>query len=144
MTMAELRAFFALPAVERRILVRAWLYLLIADFALRIAPVETAETILARLSALSRSPGPPPERLAGLVAIAGRHHLRPMPCLPRALALEALLKRQGLQTELLIGVRWEGDRLQAHAWIEHAGAPLGEPEDVARVYLPLAGARRAS
>lgn len=56
-----------------------------------------------------------------------------MVCLPQSLALQALLRRQGLSAELRIGVRRADGKLQAHAWVEHAGSPLGETAP----YLPL-------
>lgn len=53
--------------------------------------------------------------------------LAPMPadsrCLMRSLVLTAVLARRGIDAELVIGVR-PGARLEAHAWVEHAGTPL--------------------
>ena len=131
---SKLRALLALTPDERRALGLAWAYLLISDLALRILPLPRVERVLARLSAGRREPGLTPARLAQLTGIAARHHLLPMVCLPQSLALQALLRRQGLSSELRIGVRRAGGTLHAHAWVEHAGSPLGETVP----YLPLA------
>lgn len=138
----KLRTFLALPREERRSLTRAWIYLLVADVALRLLPVLRVERLLTRLAKPRRFlAAVPARRLAGLTSIAASHHLRPMACLPRSLALQALLRRSGMVAELRIGVRQEDGSLMAHAWVEHAGAPLGEPVDVNRLYFPLRGAR---
>lgn len=130
---SRLRKLLALTREERRALALAWAYLLVSDLALRILPLPRVERLLSRLSTRRREPGLSPGRLAQLTGIAARHHLRPMVCLPQSLALQALLRRQGLSAELRIGVRRAGGKLQAHAWVEHAGSPLGETVP----YLPL-------
>jgi hypothetical protein len=44
-------------------------------------------------------------------------------CLVRSLVLTRVLARRGVASTLIIGVN-PGDELEAHAWIEYAGAPL--------------------
>jgi Transglutaminase-like superfamily len=39
-------------------------------------------------------------------------------CLPRALAVQSMLRRRGVAVHLCLGVAREADRLAAHAWIE--------------------------
>ena len=52
----------------------------------------------------------------------GRRMLGDRPCLPQALALQWLLRRKNISTEMRIGVRLEGERkLEAHAWLEKEG-----------------------
>ncbi|MEA2563806.1 MAG: hypothetical protein QOH06_5310 [Acidobacteriota bacterium] len=134
---SSLRALRSLSGRELGSLIRAWVYLLTADIALRFMALPRVERLLAggrRRQAL------PAGRLAALVTAAARHHLLPMTCLPRALALQALLRRNGIPAELRIGVRREAGDLQAHAWIEAAGSPVGEPSPS---YLPLVQIRSA-
>lgn len=140
---AELQALRSLCWEERRSLALAWAYLLITDLALRVLPVPRVGALLRLLGGRSRREIPA-ERLACLVGIAGRHHLRPMTCLPRSLSLQALLRRYGMEADLRIGVRWEAGELRAHAWIEQAGSPVGEPEDVEHRFQPLAAGRSAT
>jgi hypothetical protein len=80
-----------------------------------------------------------------LVAAAAQHHLYPMTCLRQALVLQWLLARQAIPTELRIGVRRDGGRLMAHAWLELAGAPLGFAGEAGKGFEPLrrAGERLA-
>lgn len=128
---------------EIRILGRAWGYLLLAYVALRFLPVRRVQALLERLS---RSAGREisSARLARLVDTAARCYPRPMSCLPRSLVLEALLRRHGVEADLRIGVRRENGKLRAHAWIEDAGQPVGEPADIRRRFKPLVDARNRS
>lgn len=48
-------------------------------------------------------------------------------CLSQSLVLTRLLARRGVQTQLVIAVR-PGERLAAHAWVEHDGVPLLPPD----------------
>jgi hypothetical protein len=56
-----------------------------------------------------------------------RRTLDPLPwdsrCLMRSLVLLRMLARRGVVCRLVIGVR-PGEKLGAHAWIEHDGTPL--------------------
>jgi integrase len=133
---AELRSLRALSPDERRVLVRSWTYLLAAHLALRFLPVARVEALLSRLPG-RRAPDLPRDRVAQLLAAAARHHLRPMTCLTRSLALRELLRRQDVPTELRIGVRREDGELRAHAWVEHDGTPVGDSDGAASRYLPL-------
>jgi hypothetical protein len=65
---------------------------------------------------------------ATLETVAGLRRL-PATCLYRALAGYAALREAGEDACFVIGVRRDGAEVLAHAWIEQAGSPLGEPED---------------
>jgi Transglutaminase-like superfamily len=47
-------------------------------------------------------------------------------CLPRSLTLWWLLRRHGVESELRIGVRSEGERIVAHAWVVCHDTVVGE------------------
>ena len=51
-------------------------------------------------------------------------------CLQHSLTLWHLLQKQGIETNLRIGVRRSGGAFEAHAWVEYAGAVLSDTEDV--------------
>ena len=76
---------------------------------------------------------------ARLVYAAGARFPFRANCLPKALVLRTLLRRQGIAPELRIGVRIVAGRLEGHAWVEHAGVPLSQHPDVAERFKPFPG-----
>lgn len=136
----KLTAFRRLPAAERRLLVRAAFQLLAVDAGLRTLGFARVRRLLARGVPVGPAPasGARADRIAWLVAAAARHHLYPVKCLTRSLVLWRLLALRGLPSELRIGVRPGGDGLQAHAWVEHRGRVLAEPEGVDERFAALA------
>jgi len=112
------------------ILAQAWILLLVANLALRALPFWRVRDLPVRGLRHSdiREPSDAWATIHGLrrlVDIAGRFHLIPMHCLPRAFALQWVLGRRGVRTELRIGVRKEAKGLRAHAWLEHEGRHIG-------------------
>jgi hypothetical protein len=81
--------------------------------------------------------------------VAGLRRL-PATCLHRALAGYAALREAGEDARFVIGVGRDGPEILAHAWIEQAGAPVGEPDDprarftVAYVHPASAPAQRVA
>jgi Transglutaminase-like superfamily len=134
----KLRAFLALPVPERFGLVQAWLLLGALDLALRHRPFPAVQRGLERFSRRTAAPARiAPSRWAELIRIASHYHLRPVRCLPCSLALQLFLRRGGLEAELKIGVHKLPDGLHAHAWVESAGAAVGEPGEIETRFLPL-------
>ena len=136
----KLTAFRRLPAAERRLLVRAAFQLALVDAGLRTLGFGRVRRLLARGLPATPAPAPPAraDRIAWLVAAAARHHLYPVKCLTRSLVLWRLLALRGLPAELRIGVRPGDGGLRAHAWVEHRGRVLAEPEGVDERFAPLA------
>lgn len=71
---------------------------------------------------------------ARMVNAADRHGLVHASCLAKSLTLWWLLARQGITSRLRVGIRKENGKLQAHAWVEHEGMTLNEPEEYHRHY----------
>ena len=63
-----------------------------------------------------------------MVQAAGRNSSIPSTCLERSLSLWWLLARQGIATQIRIGVRKDGEKFTAHAWFEREGVAIGEPD----------------
>jgi hypothetical protein len=83
--------------------------------------------------------GVEPARLASLVNAASRHLPVPCSCLTRSLVLDWMLRRRAVESALRIGVRLVEGRLEAHAWVEVDGNPLGEPAAVTGRFSPFEG-----
>jgi hypothetical protein len=77
---------------------------------------------------------------AHMVNAADRHGLVHPSCLAKSMALWWLLGRQGISSELRIGIRKENEKFQAHAWVERAGTALNEPEEHHHHYAAFDGA----
>jgi hypothetical protein len=139
----KVRTALRLPRQDWHLIAQAWLLLPLSRLALRALPAGVRRRLLA---------GPPPIRESRLAApqlwreamrrkdavdVASRNHLMTFRCVPRALVLRALLTRAGIPAELRIGVRKRDERLEAHAWLECYGRPLGETDDVAERFAVL-------
>ncbi len=77
------------------------------------------------------------QRLAGVVAIASRRGLIRATCLRSSLLLWWLLREQGMETQVCFGVRMNGSKLEAHAWVEYSGTVLNDFGDTRRHYQAL-------
>jgi hypothetical protein len=65
-----------------------------------------------------------------MVKVATRYNLPWANCLKKSLVLWWLLRRQGIEGDLQIGVRHEQDKFEAHAWVEYEGVVLNDTQDV--------------
>lgn len=142
----RLRAFFSLSLADQAVFLRAWFLLLAVDIALRLLPFRGVQSWL-QLAPPAAPLSPEAARpilrqVLSLLDAAARHHLYPMTCLRRSLALQRLLAQRGLPTRLRFGVqRVPGGNppgIQAHAWLEYNGQPIGERLAVEAQYAPLA------
>ncbi len=70
-------------------------------------------------------------RLVGIVAGRGPVHAT---CLRRSLASWWILRRDGIEAVLRVGVEPGDEGLKAHAWIEVMGEPIGEPDGITSRY----------
>ena len=126
--LARLRA---LSRRERSVLARALVLLPLVAASLRVLGLRRTQALFLRRD----RPGRRPKALsvgdiARLVSIAARRGPFRAKCLPASITLQSLLLQAGTASELRLGVRKRGMRLEAHAWVEHEGVPLMESSDV--------------
>lgn len=69
-----------------------------------------------------------------MVDLVSRHHFWGDNCLRRSLATWWFLRRQGVDTQLRIGVRKHGPGIEAHAWLEHDGVVLTDQPDIGTAF----------
>ena len=128
---------------EWQLLIAAARLALFVEIALRVlrfdvllARLEAASAQLERFSPLGRSDACHPSHAACAHAVALAYRLLGLPrtCLNESLALFGLLRRQGIDARFRLGVRKEGERLAAHAWVQRKDTPL---EGTDESYLPL-------
>jgi hypothetical protein len=140
------------PPEDRALILRAALFLPVTEIGLRLAGFRRWKSLLERFSRVERRSQPLTPgalratalRVARAVRSAELHGPADPNCLERSLTLWWLLCRNGVESELHIGARKEGARLEAHAWIELGGKILNEAAEVhqhyARFDAPLVAA----
>ena len=130
--------FRALSWPERRILFAAVLLLPLFAIGLRSLGFARFQALLDRQPRMgptaASGQAPDPATIGRLVNAAARHSRGTITCLTRSMLLRWLLARRGIASELRIGVRIVEGKLDAHAWVEHAGAPINDTPDVAGRY----------
>jgi hypothetical protein len=135
-----LRRLAGLSGAERRALLAAIPLVLEIRVALRLRPLAK---VLKRVR--DRAPAPdspahpiPVGVLVWAVGAAGRRLARTSRCLTEALALWVLLRRNGHDGTIRIGVaREDVDGFEAHAWLESDGTILVGGERSPQEYVPL-------
>jgi hypothetical protein len=74
---------------------------------------------------------------AEIIEAASRHHVVRSHCLQRSLVLHHWLSREGMHSDLRIGVRKESGQLEAHAWVELGGQVVNDRLAAVRAFSPL-------
>ncbi|HEU5373512.1 MAG TPA: lasso peptide biosynthesis B2 protein [Gaiellaceae bacterium] len=122
-----------LTAEQRTIVAASALLLPFVRLSLRTRGFRRTADTLTRWS--ERRAGEPDTARARLAAeavtIVARRPNVGARCLERSLVLWFLLRRRGIDVDLLMGAEPpRGGSLPAHAWVELSGVPLNEPADV--------------
>ena len=138
---ARLAPFAGLSLAQWLLLLRARWLMNLASASLRVAGFERTRRLLDPCPGHGRGASSPedvaPAAIARVVELAARSGLRRHSCLPKSLVLQRLLAQRGHDAALRIGVRKEGERLAAHAWVEVDGVTVGEPADVEERFARL-------
>ena len=127
MKIPPLRKFFSLPAKEQQILVKVFFLLIIIRLGLWLLAFRTLQRILERLfhyPVTSDRQAPSPEKFSWAVVAVSRY-VPSATCLAQALTLQALLSREGIHSDLALGVaREDKPGIIAHAWVEIDGTVI--------------------
>src|SRR6516162_80725 len=128
----RIRRFSALGRSARGLFLRASLVLPLITISLRWGGFRKTKALLQHFLPLTcGSQSPEAQARAALTAqmvrAAARHGIGNPSCLEVSLALWWLLARQGIASDLRVGIRKDGEKFEAHAWIECSGATLVEP-----------------
>ena len=141
-----IRRFQALPWIDRWILIQAAAALPLVTFTLMTVGARRCYLALERLAPINgdclltgTSDRHRASQTGWLVRVASTHGLVRGNCLAQSLTLWWLLRRQGISTELRIGVRKQQGRIEAHAWTEYQSQILNDDEDIAKQFSPFGG-----
>jgi hypothetical protein len=135
----RLRRFSALERTARGLFLRAAALLPLISLSLRLRGFRKTQAFLQWfLSTPSNetdsSASSHVDLTVHMVHAAVRHSVGHPTCLEESLALWWLLRRQGIASELRIGVRKLDEKFEAHAWVERDGVALNEPESLHEHY----------
>ena len=143
-TQTNFAKFWRLAPFERGLFLRAMLLLAMTGTGLRLVGFRRIQGLLSPVNVAIGKAYSPIEnaaqalQTARIVAAAARYGPYSANCLPTSLVLRCLLLRQGIQADLRVGVRKDGcGKLDAHAWVEHAGQPLIDGPDVHQRFAPF-------
>ncbi|HKW76708.1 MAG TPA: lasso peptide biosynthesis B2 protein [Terriglobales bacterium] len=131
----SLRRFSALDRAAQTVFLRALVMLPLVGLSLKLRGFDATRSRLRKMLS------PPASWMdadslnrqialtAHMVNAADRHGLTHPSCLVKSLTLWWLLGRRGITSQLRVGIRKEGGKLEAHAWVEREGMALNEPEE---------------
>jgi hypothetical protein len=143
-----LRRYRALSKADRRLLVRAFVRLIIVDMGLRAFGFRRLVERAGQQCAPANRGVDPRDVLdptglrrsrcyARWLEVASRYHVVRARCLHRSIALHRWLCEEGLPSELRIGVLKDGGELKAHAWVELGGHVVNDPPRSVEAFVPL-------
>lgn len=129
----RLRRFSALERPARWLFLRAAALLPLVSLSLRLRGFRKTQAFLQKFLSLPSHPADISVSSSANLAVrmvraAVRTSIGHPTCLDESLAIWWLLGRQGIRSELKVGVRKEGEKFEAHAWVELDGTALNEPE----------------
>ena len=138
------RKFRNLSTAERRILIRAVALLPLVSIACTFLGFRRVQSIFFKQrktrhvdAVLNQGTAITAKRIGQLTDAGCRFPLYRFRCLVRSIVLCHLLASQGFEAQLEFGVRKDGKKIRAHAWVEIDGDPLGESANLYSAYTPL-------
>ncbi len=137
--MRKWHAWQLLTPRQRRILIRALVALPPVAVGLRLAGWARLRLAMARLSPRKAAragfdTASYARDAAYVTNLLGGQRPLSATCLRRSAVLWWLLRREGLDAQVVLGARKEGGRFEAHAWVEAGGAVLNDRPDVRQHY----------
>ncbi len=133
LTLKQIRRFKELERPARGLFLQASVLLPLVSNSVQWFGFRKTKGLLQHFLSVSHgSQNPDAQARAALTAQmvrAAEHYGIGQPnCLRVSLVLWWLVARQGIASDLCVGVRKDGGKFEAHAWVECGGAALNEPE----------------
>ncbi|MEO1428197.1 MAG: lasso peptide biosynthesis B2 protein [Cyanobacteria bacterium J06632_19] len=130
------RKIWRLDRNSQWLLLQALLLLPLVAISLKFWGLKRTQTGLARLLPSAKNQVENSLRHSqiiktiAMVRLAARYYQPWANCLKKSLVLWGLLRHQGIESELRIGVQREAIKFEAHAWVECEGFVLNDTPDV--------------
>jgi hypothetical protein len=130
----EINSLLQLSSHGRKLLLQALILFPLVHLSLTLKGLKQTQSLLANfVSKAQITPQKNTEVVCfteKIVAIASRYSRPWGSCLRRSLVLWFLLRREGVESQLRIGVKREKDQFSAHAWVEWDGVVLNDQSNV--------------
>ncbi len=125
----RIQRFNALERRDQELFLGAYCLLPLVSISLRWRGFRKTKAFLEPfLSVMHGSQNPDVQKRAArttqMVRAAGQHGIGHPSCLEFSLVLWWLLARQGIASDLRVGIRKDGETFEAHAWVECGGATM--------------------
>lgn len=125
------RSFWRLDGDNRRLLLQSFLLLFLVALSLKFWGFKRTQAFFQLKK--PKKPGFCSQKIiktTRMVQLAARYCQPWANCLKKSLVLWGLLRRQGIESELRIGVQKESGNFAAHAWVEYEGFVLNDSPNV--------------
>uniref|UniRef100_B8HXX4 Microcin J25-processing protein McjB C-terminal domain-containing protein n=1 Tax=Cyanothece sp. (strain PCC 7425 / ATCC 29141) TaxID=395961 RepID=B8HXX4_CYAP4 len=134
------KTWFSLPSGEKLLISQAMLLVPFVGMSLHLFGLKFTQGWLAYLpqgSVVAPATEEQIWRTVRMVRVAVRYQQLWANCLKRSLVLQTLLRLQGINSNLRIGVQNQDGKFLAHAWVEYQGVVLNDTQDVNLHYHPF-------
>lgn len=136
----KFRKFLRLPGDEKIWFLKAIILLPLTYLGVRVFGLKRYQAMLARTATKNKDLAETDiesvtNKIARVVMLAAYNGLIRANCLQRSLSLWWLLRREGIESELHLGVQKENEQVKGHAWIERHGKVLNDDSDVAERFV---------
>jgi hypothetical protein len=134
--------FCGLTWQERWLLLKAFVFLSLIGAGLHLMNFQRLRALLVRFSpdtldVYGEDALEPASGTSRLVQAAAARMPFTVTCLVRSTALWYMLRRQGIDSEIRIGVNQQEGGFHAHAWVEIDGIVLNDREDIHHQFVPF-------
>ncbi|MBE9198371.1 MULTISPECIES: lasso peptide biosynthesis B2 protein [unclassified Nodularia (in: cyanobacteria)] len=140
----KLRSFWGLDRNSRWLLLQALLFFPLVTLSLKFGGLKRTQSDLVRMLPPGKIVLPDSEltsqrlrdrsckiiKTISMVQLAARYCQPWAKCLQKSLVLWGLLRHQGINSELRIGVKRDAESFEAHAWVEYEGFVLNDTQNV--------------
>lgn len=138
----KFNSFIRLSFSEKVLLIQALILLPLVHLSLKLTGMKYTEKMLNSLSFTRENQEDQKNHLAIVIMTAkmvriASHYQKFATCLRQSLVLWYLLKKQGINTKLCIGVRKEKDKFEAHAWLEYENIAINEIDNIKEMFMPI-------
>jgi hypothetical protein len=127
---------------QKKLFIHSLVYLKAASILLLLFRYQDLHNTLKKRVHLDSGPSPEianleAAQLSMIVELAARRRLVNATCLRRSLVLWYLLRREGIDSELRIGVRKEAEKIIGHAWVEIDGSVINDDVENIKQFTPM-------